>query len=130
MIFANRIAAAKQLAECRGKNMQAPAIPNLFCILIFLGMALPLNVSAGALEKYYVPQQQSGSAAQSVTPSSGYVNQDVYTKFKAEVQGYNRDQKNKLARLFRSRLKQANREKNQAAVSHYERLIGILNAEK
>ena len=79
MIFANRIAAAKQLAECRGKNMQALAIPHLFCILIFLGMALPLNVSAGALEKYYVPQQQSGSAAQSVTPSSGYVNQDVYT---------------------------------------------------
>jgi hypothetical protein len=139
MIFANSIAVSKQLAsvraECCDKNLLAPAISRAVKILILLGMALPLDSSAGALEKYYVPQQQqqqqqSGSATQSVTPSSGYVNQDVYIKFKAEIQGYDRAQKSKLESYFRTKLTKARREKNNAAVSHYERLIGILSSGK
>jgi len=137
MIFANSIAVSKQLAAVRAefcdKNLLVPAISRAVNIVILLGMALPLDSSAAALERYSVqqqPLQQSGSVMQSVTPSPGYVNQDVYIKFKVEIQGYDRDKKTKLEAYFRSQLTQAKREKNNAAISHYERLIGILSSGK
>ena len=139
MIFANSIAVSKQLAAVRAefcdKKLLVPAISRAVNIVILLGMALPLDSSAAALERYSVqqqqqPLQQSGSVMQSVTPSPGYVNQDVYIKFKVEIQGYDRDKKTKLEAYFRSQLTQAKREKNNAAISHYERLIGILSSGK
>lgn len=104
---------------------------KIVCVLISLSMVLPVASLAGALERYYVPQQRSEPAAQpEVKARSGGISEDVYTRFKAEIQGYDREKRNKLETQFRTQLKNAMRERNDEAVSHYERLIGILNSDK
>jgi len=104
---------------------------KIVCILISLSLALPAVLFAGALERYYVPQQMQEPAVQSeAPPRASYVREDVYDRFRAEIQGYDRDKKNKLEIHFRTQIKKAMREKNGEAVSHYERLIGILNSDK
>lgn len=103
---------------------------NIAGVLITLIMALPVASLAGALERYYVPQQMSEPAQPAPKARSGGISEDVYTRFKAEIQGYDREKRNKLETQFRSQLKNAMREKNDEAVSHYERLIGILNSDK
>ena len=91
-------------------------------ILIFLGMMLPVLLSAAALNKYAAPAQ-SASSVQTKT-----VNERIYTDFRQQVRGYSPEKKEKMRTYYRKKLKDAIRMKNLDAASHYERLLGILNS--
>lgn len=105
----------------KGKKMYRK-IPH---ILIYLSLVAPVVLSAGALERYHVPQQKSDPSTQSGTRS---VNEEVYARFRDKVNGYSPAKKEKLREQYRNKMKQAIREKNIEAASHYERLIEILNS--
>jgi hypothetical protein len=97
--------------------------------LICLTMAQPVVLSAAALEKYSVPR--SGTRAQSdVRVRSGSVDEEVYERFKDEIRGYDQAKKDKLETQFRVQARKAEKEGNNSAVIHYERLIGILSMSK
>ena len=100
---------------------------NIVWVLICIGMALPAVVSAAALDRYSVSQPEPVNRSQSVVPSRpGYVQEEVYERFKAEIQGYDKVKKEELERHFRDQARKAEKEGNNNALVHYERLIGIL----
>jgi len=100
---------------------------NIVCFVICIGMAHPAVVSAAALDRYSVSQPEPVNRAQSAERSrSGYVQEEVYERFKSEIQGYDRVKKEELERQFRDQARKAEKEGNNSALVHYERLIGIL----
>lgn len=100
---------------------------NIICFMICIGMAQPAVVSAAALDRYSVSQPEPVNRTQSAVKSrSGYVQEEVYERFRSEIQGYDRVKKEELERQFRDQAKKAEKEGNNSAVVHYERLIGIL----
>lgn len=87
--------------------------------LIYLGMTLPGDSIAAALEKFKVPQSDTQSR-----PSD-----DVYSKFEEEVKSYSPNKKQAQKKYFNRQLTKARSEGNPGAVAHYERLLGILESD-
>ena len=96
-------------------------------IPIVLGLLTPVVLSAGALERYSVPQQQMQQPGYGKQPGIRSVDEDVYTRFRDKVSGYSEAQKEELIKYYSKKKKQAYRDKNYDAVSHYARLIDILH---
>ena len=90
-------------------------------ILISLGLAAPAILSAGALERYQVPQESAKSA-------TIHIDKKVYTDFRKKVEGYTPEKRDDLKKYYRQKMKQAIRDKNFGAASHYEKLLDILNS--
>lgn len=90
-------------------------------ILILAGLTLPVLLSAGALERYYVPQESSKSTAPQI-------DQQVYNDFRAKAAGYSPQKREKLKTYYRQKMKQAVRDRNFDAASHYQKLLDILNS--
>ena len=96
---------------------------NKVYILIYLSIILPVLLSAGALDRYTIPQQHP---ERTVQPKST-VNESVYIDFRNQTRNYSRAKREEMKEYYRKKLKEAVRERNFDAASHYERLIGILN---
>ena len=94
---------------------------KIFNILISLGLATPIILSAGALDRYQVPQKSTKSA-------TIHVDKKVYIEFREKVKGYSPEKREKLKEYYRQKMKQAIRDKNFDAASHYEKLLDILNS--
>ena len=92
-------------------------------ILIYLSMMLPVFLSAAALNKYTAPAQSASSVQ-----TKEVVSESIYIDFRQQVRGYSHEKKEKMKMYYRKKLKDAKRMKNLDAVSHYERLLGILNS--
>lgn len=90
-------------------------------ILVFLALAAPGALSAGALERYQVPEV-SGKSAEI------RVEEKVYTDFRNKVKDYSPEKREKLKAYYRQKMKQAVRERNFDAASHYQKLLDILNS--
>jgi hypothetical protein len=90
-------------------------------VLIVVGLVLPVVLSAGALERYYVPQESTKSAAPQI-------DQQVYNEFRAKAAGYPPEKREKLKTYYRQKMKQAVRDRNFDAASHYQKLLDILNS--
>ncbi len=90
-------------------------------LLIFLALAAPAVVSAGALERYQVPEVKSKSA-------EIRVEEKVYTDFRNKVKDYSPEKREKLKAYYRQKMKQSVRERNFDAASHYQKLLDILNS--
>lgn len=100
---------------------------NIVWFLIGIGMAQPAVVSAAALDRYSVSRPEPVNRTQSAERArSGYVKEGVYERFKSEIQGYDQVKKEELERQFRAQARKAEKEGNNDALLHYERLIGIL----
>ena len=91
-------------------------------ILIFLGMLLPVFLSAAPIDKYYVPQQQQSSSARTQTGEA-----DVYTKFRNKVGKLSSEEREKLKSSFQSKRDTASKNQNSDAATYYQNLINILN---
>ena len=100
-------------------------------IFIYLSIVLSVFLSAGALERYTIPQQQQSgiykSKSYSVQPKSA-VDSSTYTEFENKVKSLLPTEREKLKEYYRKKLKEAVRNRNFDAASHYERLIGILSS--
>jgi len=94
-------------------------------VFLYLSIAVPVFLSAGALERYSVPQQQS---QQDKAARSSYISEDVYFNFKNKIRDYSAPQKEKLKAYYHTKMKEAVREKKFDEASYYERLIDILNS--
>ncbi|WP_345974918.1 hypothetical protein [Sulfurimonas sp. HSL3-7] len=90
-------------------------------ILIFLTLAAPAAVTAGALERYQVPEVKSNSA-------EIRVEEKVYTDFRNKAKEYSPEKREKLKAYYRQKMKQSVRERNFDAASHYQKLLDILNS--
>jgi hypothetical protein len=100
---------------------------NIVCFVICIGLAQPAVVSAAALDRYSVSQPEPVNRAQTpVNARFGYVQEEVYERFRSEIQGYDQAKKEELERQFRDQARKAEKEGNNGALVHYERLIGIL----
>lgn len=96
-------------------------------IVIYLSMMSPVFLSAVALERYAVPQQQSGKKAPpdtSVHP--GYVSEEVYIEFEKKISGLSLEDKKELKKYYSNKRDIAVQENNIQAANHYIRLINIL----
>lgn len=90
-------------------------------ILISLGLAAPAVLSAGALERYQVPEVNTKSA-------EIRVEEKVYNDFRAKAAGYSPEKREKLKEYYRQKMKQAIRDRNFDAAAHYQKLLDILNS--
>ena len=90
-------------------------------ILISLALAAPWVLSAGALERYQVPEVKSKSA-------EIRVEEKVYTDFRNKVKEFSPQKREKFKAYYRQKMKQAVRERNFDAASHYQKLLDILNS--
>lgn len=102
---------------------------NIISVLIYLSMMLPIISLAAALNKYAVPQQESGFQLDR-NERPGYVGEDVYKKFMDKIRDYSQEKKDKLVNHFRGQIKKAKKVENTEAVAYYQRLIGILSTNK
>ncbi len=99
---------------------------NKIHVLIYVSIVVPVLLCAGALERYSIPQQQSAQINSAQRSES--VSEDVYFKFKNKIRDYSAPQKEKLKKYYRTKMKEAVREKNFDAALYYERLIDILDS--
>lgn len=96
-------------------------------VFIYLSIMLPVLLLAGALERYTVPQQQSGKRAQPDTiVHPGYVSEEVYTEFEEKISGLSSKDKKELKEYYSNKRDNAVKENNMQAANHYIRLINIL----
>jgi len=99
--------------------------------LISLGIFIPAVISGAALDRYSVPGQSVISDEPAATvPRPGRVNEEVYQKFRRDVEKYDQAQKEKLKKYYSGQLRRAVKGKNMDAALHYEKLIAILNEEE
>lgn len=89
-------------------------------ILIYLGMMLPVLLSAAPIDKYYVPQQQQ----QAPSYTTQTVKPEVYTDFRKKVSTLSDVQKRELKDSLE---KQKNNAANADVKKYYQDLINILN---
>jgi len=103
---------------------------KIIYVLICLIMMLPTLLSAAALDRYSVPQQEPGYTPPPRTTESppGDVSEDVYIKFERKVSKYSPAQKEKLKEDYSEKKANALRERNFDAATYYQRLIDILNS--
>ena len=90
-------------------------------ILISLGLAAPAVLSAGALQRYQVPEMNT-------KPATISVEEKVYTDFREKVKGYSPEKREKLKEYYRQKMKQAVRNRDFDAATHYQKLLDILNS--
>ena len=92
--------------------------------LIYLSMVLSVLLSAGALDRHTVPQQQF----EYTVPPKTDVSENIYIDFMNKVRGYPPAKKEEMKTYYHKKMKEAMRERNFNAAKHYERLIAILNS--
>ncbi len=94
-------------------------------ILIFVSLAFSTAVSAEALKRFSVPSQGYSLTAPA---NPGYINEDVFMRFREQIRDYNASQIMELESHFTGQLNSARATRDSVAISYYERLIGILRS--
>ncbi len=89
-------------------------------ILIYLGMMLPVLLSAAPIDKYYVPQQQQQSPSYTAPASASSAHDD----FKKKVSQLSDDQKRELKNSLE---KERDNATTADVKKYYQDLINILN---
>jgi len=89
--------------------------------LIILLLVAPAVLSAGALERYQVPQT-------STKPVTTNIDEQVYREFREKAATYSPDKRKKLQEYYRQKMKQAVRDRNFDAAEHYQKLLDILSS--
>ncbi|OQX49836.1 MAG: hypothetical protein B5M46_03265 [Epsilonproteobacteria bacterium 4484_20] len=93
---------------------------NKICILVCLGILLPVFSLAAPLDKYYIPQQASGYTTQKTGP-------DIDTEFRNTISSLSPEEREKLKGSFREKMDNAAKNKNFDAAAYYQHLLDILN---
>ncbi len=104
--------------------------------LIYLGMVLPLFLSAAPIDKYYVPPiqfqqqilQQQMPLQQQVPSTRAQIDEAaVYADFRSKVSKLSEKEREVLKSSFTNKMNSASNNKNFDEAKYYQKLIDILN---
>ena len=96
-------------------------------ILIYLGMMLPIFLSAAPIDKYYVPPQQQVTHQQAPISRAQTNKQNVYTEFRSKAGKLSPEERGQLKSSFQNKRDIASKNQNFDAAKYYQELIKILD---